>query len=682
MTTSGAAATRGWPELPERGDTVARLRSLLRPEFLAEAGWDEENGVFFLPRDHVLRGAPKSTPSLKGLPEQVQLELLVGLQARADSGISTQMTVLRCLVENLRAQRVRSVQGLDPEKITSSRADTTVLFRFVCTSVRRGLASPETERVEDVWDLAVFGIRGALDFTAITQCWLRETAKRWAEHDLPLHRGTQANQTARGVVAAVRELSETLRLARDDRGEEPRELERRDVVAVMNRLAFKERTGTISGTTRANRCRNLRRFLDDIRILGLTRAGQPAAGLPADVLMLRSDVPSVPRQNKARDLPDWVMEIVTDNLAVLERRSGPDTRRAVEILRDTGRRPIEVCKLPLDCLDRDKSGAPVLVYHDLKNNRPSRRLPIEEKTARTIQKQQEYVTSRFSDTPRRKLPLFPRDVGNRAGTKPAEEKSLTEAYRKFIRTIGHLFEQAEAPDDGTKRRMFFDPAKIVPYSYRHTYAQRHADNGTPPDVLRDLMDHSSMQTTLSYYHVTEKRVRAAVDRVIQHQFDASGSRISHHIANVLNDEHLRLRVGQIPVPFGVCTEPSNVQAGGRACPKRYACVGCGHFRTDASYLPELKSYLQQLLADQERWRAAVPLAGETDRGRSEAGHDDIARLRALVRRVEADLVLLADHDRALIDQAIALIRRTRQTVHLGMPTIASRSHEDVERDES
>ena len=41
----------------------------------------------------------------------------------------------------------------------------------------------------------------------------------------------------------------------------------------------------------------------------------------------------------------------------------------------------------------------------------------------------------------------------------------------------------------------FDKGKIVPYSYRHTYAQRHADAGIAPDVLRDLMNHRNINAT-------------------------------------------------------------------------------------------------------------------------------------------------------------------------------------------
>jgi hypothetical protein len=54
---------------------------------------------------------------------------------------------------------------------------------------------------------------------------------------------------------------------------------------------------------------------------------------------------------------------------------------------------------------------------------------------------------------------------------------------------------------------------------------------------------------------------------------------------LLDHEHARHALGQVSVPDGTCREPSNVQAGGGACPFRFRCVGCDHFRTDASHLP-------------------------------------------------------------------------------------------------
>jgi hypothetical protein len=209
---------------------------------------------------------------------------------------------------------------------------------------------------------------------------------------------------------------------------------------------------------------------------------------------------------------------------------------------------------------------------------------------------------------------------------------------------------------------------VVPYAYRHSYAQRHADQGVGPDVLWDLMGHRSMQTTLGYYRVTEKRTRQAVEQISAHQFDGSGRRVFHAVSRVLAHEHARIRVGQVAVPFGICTEPSNVKAGGQACPYKFTCLGCGHFRSDPSYLPELKSYLQQLLASRERMAAATGLQ-DWARDKATPSDEEITGLRGLIRRIEADLGELAEADRALIEQAVAVIRRTRQAVNLGMPVI-------------
>jgi hypothetical protein len=129
-----------------------------------------------------------------------------------------------------------------------------------------------------------------------------------------------------------------------------------------------------------------------------------------------------------------------------------------------------------------------------------------------------------------------------------------------------------------------------------------------------------------------------------------------------------MRIGQVAVPFGTCTEPSNVKAGGHACPYKYTCTGCGHFRSDPSYLPELKSYLQQLLADRERLHATTDIAPWA-RAQASPPDEQVIQVRDLIRRIEADLDNLSDSDRAQIQQAVIAIRAARQTVVLGMPAI-------------
>lgn len=92
-----------------------------------------------------------------------------------------------------------------------------------------------------------------------------------------------------------------------------------------------------------------------------------------------------------------------------------------------------------------------------------------------------------------------------------------------------------------------------------------------------------MDTTQLYYRVTEKRTREAVDKLAAFQFDGQGRRVWREARALLEHEHQRRGGGQVAVPFGICTEPTNVQAGGYACPFRFRCHGCGHFRSDPSY---------------------------------------------------------------------------------------------------
>jgi hypothetical protein len=103
------------------------------------------------------------------------------------------------------------------------------------------------------------------------------------------------------------------------------------------------------------------------------------------------------------------------------------------------------------------------------------------------------------------------------------------------------------------------PDDLVPYAYRHSYAQRHADAGVPLDVLRDLMGHSSTATTEIYYRVTEKRTREAIDRVSTFQFDRHGNRIWRQAEALLDDERARMQIGQVAVPYGICTEPTRAR---------------------------------------------------------------------------------------------------------------------------
>lgn len=605
-------------------------------------------------------GSSESTAvSLRGLPPLVVAEILYVLQARTDTEVRTSAMLLRSIVQHLREQQVEQFDDIrvtPNTKLSGAVGKMRLLIETGCTT-------PELEQIKDVWNMGAFGLGQwrRLDFTQLHQEWMRRACKAWVLDEIPRRYGKNIPNSLSEMILCIAHLSRTLVRTRDDDGMDPAALGRRDIEAFTQHMAHLHHTEEISAFRRQTVCRFTGRFLREIRDMGLTRPGEMLADLPDDFALRRHDMPPpITDEAPGRALPKEVLAQLCERLPDLDqiRDGGDDIRNAIEILIDTGRRPDEVGCLPWDCLETDEHGKSVLVYTDFKNNRAGCRLPIPDSTAAIIVRQKKAVRARFPDTDLTRLVLFPRPRQNADGTQPFRMNHIGNVQRRWINAMEPLL-----LDDGTE----FPKLEVAPYSYRHSYAQRHADAGTLPDVLRELMGHRSLQTTQTYYRVTEKRTRAAVDKLISHQFDRHGNRVWTEARRLLDHEHARLRIGQVSVPYGICVEPSNVKAGGHGCPFRFRCVGCDHFRTDPSYLPELRTYLDSLLRDRERLAAATDL---DDWARTEAtpSEEEIKRIRTLIRRVETDLDGLTDDERTQIKEATRTLRKTR-TVSLGMPGV-------------
>src|SRR5664279_1668785 len=323
-------------------------------------------------------------------------------------------------------------------------------------------------------------------------------------------------------------LSEGLRAARPDRGDAPNALGRDDIEAFLHRLAFLVADDRVSTDARTRICREVKHLLGRIRSLGLTRPGGPAAGLGEDFTLSTGDIPVKPEDPEAnRDLPAEIMQTLCGQLPALELAvSSREIRVAVELLIDTGRRPDEICSLVWDCLE----------YDNHKSARLGRRLPIAQATAELITAQKDRVRAQFPDTPLAELKLLPAAYSNPHGRRAVTETQLTTRHRVWIKSLPPVLRA-----DGTE----YDKSKIVPYAYRHTYAQRHADAGVPIDVLATLMDHRSLNTTKHYYRVGEARRRDAVDRVTALQFDRHGNRLWRTVQNLLDTEQARRGIGEV-----------------------------------------------------------------------------------------------------------------------------------------
>jgi len=178
-------------------------------------------------------------------------------------------------------------------------------------------------------------------------------------------------------------------------------------------------------------------------------------------------------------------------------------------------------------------------------------------------------------------------------------------------------------------------------------------------VLRELMDHLCVQTTMGYYRISLKRKQQAIRAVGSLALDAYGRPAP--FTNPLAWER-----GSVSVPFGSCTEPSNIKAGGSSCPIRFQCAGCGFYRPDPSYLPAIEEHVASLRADLETARAI----GVADYVKANL----VAQIDACAQVAETmrlRLASLASDERAEVEEASCLLRRARAARHIPVVAVGS-----------
>lgn len=601
--------------------------------------------------------------------ELVELQLLAGLQAIIDPlAVVTPLDRLAIARAHVAQTGVSSVLELDPAELPRTYASRRTL-EVTLRAARRLTTTPEQERARDVWDLGVFGIhdKQALDFTHIHQRWLRDAAKGYVIERL----ATRKTLTAHRDLQWLGPLSNYLRL-REDGGEHPAALRREDMTGFLAwlkaRVPTPNRRHLIVTATR--RTVHFAR-----RHAASGRAGERVG---ADFQLYSEDVPERTvrdRDEPGKSLPAVVLAQLLDAnvLAPLGERY-PEYRVAFELIAHTGRRPGEICNLAADCLRYEEEPAPdggtrrrpVLRY--LREKPPSKwlSLPINQDTAKLIEAQQRRLRSRFPDVEFSKLPLLPRRRTNPTGRLPMDSATLSFRVSKWVKAMPALLYE----DGGA-----FSRHDVYLYALRHSYAQRHADAGVPLDTLQMLMDHRTAATTQIYYRVTWQRKREAIDRVAPLTTDKDGRRVGFHSA-LLESERLRQEIGRIPVPLGYCVEPHNVKAVGAHCPFSHQCLGCDHFRTDPSHLPDLYAYLQRLLETRERLRVAVPELAEWARTKAIPTDAEIRTVRTLIQAGEDALDELAPDERAKLLELFRVLRATRARMDgtIGVEQIAATRH--------
>ena len=605
--------------------------------------------------------------SLAGLPEMMGVELLYALQQRDQAPPPLDPTELRILLTRLGS--AVSLREADPQVVCECggvqyNSAMRGLFRDLHRHLERAwIAYAGADPfVGDVWQVALLDLqinasrrwpatRGVIDFRVIEIVWLREIVKDWARSTRPYL------QRVRETLLACQVASHVLITAGC---REPTGLGAGEFTRILDAISTQHRAGGgLYSTSRRNlMIYQFCQVIDYGRTAGLM-AEVPDPFRPAARHRVREEANE---DEIGKALPEMVIAQLDAHLDLL----GPTGRAGAigaadlklmhqtiyQILRDTGRRPGEVTSLRVGCLEVI-DGQHNLIYDNHKAGRMRRRLPITTDTAQTIASWQQH-RAQLRIPPAQDQWLFPTPL-LRAHQSRGHLTSccVGRVFKIWVGQIGTIDSELLVPD-GTPAP--FNPSLIIPYALRHSYAQRHADNGVPVDVLKELMDHVAVATTMGYYSISLKRKQQAIRSVGALAIDAAGNPAPFTSPTAYERS-------SVSVPFGNCTEPSNVTAGGGACPIRFQCAGCGFYRPDPSFLPALEQHVAGLRSDRETAYAIGAADYVTANLTAE-----IDAFTALADKMRRRLEQLPAGERAEIEDASRLLRRARAAKQL--PVIA------------
>jgi len=596
--------------------------------------------------------------SLLQLSPALRLELLYALQQRDFHGGKIDPPSVRAAVRA--SAHLHTLVGVDQSTVLAMLTKGINNESHVKEIVRRIRCGHDEYRGinqtdKEVWDLAIAGVAsdttrsgrrrqpGTADFSAIEQRWFRNVALAWA-------RTTDPDSKLLGITlkACVR-ASHALR-RRPGGGLDPAALRVGDVDAVVKAFqTARKGDGELYSVTQ--RRRMLGFFFE---MLDFGRRAELMDQVPGGFARHGSHRIAGAEANEdeiGKAIPETVIHQLDTHLDLLgvgfpygrlpEHDVAPMMRTVYVLLRDTGRRPGEIAALRRECLEHVDDEFS-LIWDNSKGRRNRRRLPITAQTALAIQAWQEQ-RSRLASPAQSSDYLFPAATDD-AGIPHMTAGVAARMIRAWAAAIPLLSSATSGPDG---LPLPFDRSSIFPYAFRHSYAQRHADAGVPIDVLKELMDHREAATTAGYYQVSLKRKRAAVKTMRLHVVDRCG-----RPAPMGSDIAYEAR--SVAVPFGNCIEPSNVKAGGHACPIRFQCAGCGFYRPDPSYLVAIEDHVTSLKADRETAEAmgADDFVVRNLSDQINAFKDVVATMRTQLGRLPAE-------ERAAIEEASLVLRKTR-----------------------
>ncbi len=459
-------------------------------------------------------------------------------------------------------KRLTAIQQVVSYQVEDGRI---YLLRRIYKIVSEGY-DDRPEKEKDVWDMQKLGLNvdltaayRSLDFTRISQPWLRTQAKAFLEYNMATHSSADCYSKLmclRQFSLFLDQIYPTARLS---------DLDRAMMVAYMSYL---QECGH-SETWR-------RQLLISLRIFLETCAHRLSiAGMIKERIIFDDDLP---KESKAlpREIPEEVLVQLRRHLDALP----TTTLRMVVILLECGMRINELCNLPLDCLICDDKHEWYLRFYQRKMKQEHIIPLVNEAVVGAIQAQQKEMKEKWGNTC---YYLFPRPKSPRL---PFKQAAFSGALNKWAYTK-EIRDQTE------------DLYHFQSHQFRHTVGMRLINEDVPLDVIRRLLGHASVRMTERYAHKRATQVRAELERVYRKRktVDYQGNALKGDPrANDPEVQMTRKGVRGQTLPVGGCGRL--VVLG--ECSYANKCLTCPMWLTSTDDLPKLKSFYERAVRLKQR----------------------------------------------------------------------------------
>jgi len=348
----------------------------------------------------------------------------------------------------------------------------------------------------------------------------------------------------------------------------------------INRSLMLSYVEYIHNLNEVNEAKN--KLITHIKLMMTLASVEDWENITKEKIMFRED-----RLPISRAKPRYIPNSVLDQLNRLINDLPPDIRRLVVILLHTGRRPGEICALPLDCLIKDSEGDYFLRYYEFKMKKEET-IPINHEIVAVIDEQRQWIMNKF------------------------ELKEIRYLFSDNKLCATRLDVVADALNKLAVKHQIIGPTGSLwhfqLHQFRHTVGTRMINAGVPAHIVQRYLKHSSPEMTMNYAYLHDSTMKAEFAKFHGKMVDISGRIIQEKedVEVAADLKWLKRNILAQALPNGYCGLP--VQQGG--CPHANACLGCSHFRTTAQFLDQHKKQLDETkrilnTAEQNGWTRQI-----------------------------------------------------------------------------